>query len=456
MDVLLKRGLAAALFAVHPLRVEAVAWASCQPYLPCILFSMLSVLAYLRAFGTGSSPQWGWLAGSFLLFVLAQLFKAVAVSLPAVLLILDVYPLRRLPDETGAWFGASARRALLEKVPFVMTSLLFIGLAFAARVQSPFLIEHYDASKGIAQACFAMWFYIQKTVLPLDLIAFYPLPRELDWLAIPYSLSILATVAVGAVLFLLRRRWPGLLAAWLSYLAILAPNSGIIRNNSSVIAADRYSYMAMLGSVTVAAAGFCRLWRMAPRWHPAAAIGMIAIGLGVLLGLTALTRNQCRTWLDSEALWAHAVTHGASSSFLAHGNWGVALQTKGRFPEAMAHYIEALRLNPGYATAHNNLGSVLYAKGKYDEAEAHFTLALRFNPHYDQAHNNLGKILSRRGKYEEAEAHLTEALRLNPSYDTAHDNLGNLLYTQRKYKEARGHFAEALRLRPTTPKRTII
>ena len=116
----LSAGLATALFAVHPLRVEAVAWASCQPYLPCILFSMLAVLAYLRAFPTDSSPRWGWLVGSFFLFVAALLFKAVAVSLPAVLLILDVYPLRRFPDGTGRWFGASARRALLEKVPFVM------------------------------------------------------------------------------------------------------------------------------------------------------------------------------------------------------------------------------------------------------------------------------------------------------------------------------------------------
>ncbi len=263
----LSAGLATALFAVHPLRVEAVAWASCQPYLPCILFSMLAVLAYLRAFPMDSSPRWGWLVGSFVLFVAALLFKAVAVSLPAVLLILDVYPLRRFGDGPGRWFGASARRVLLEKVPFVMTSLVFMGLAIAARPQSPFPIEHYDASEGIAQACYAIWFYISKTVLPLDLIAFYPLPRELNWLALPYSLSILATLAISAGLFLLRRRWPGLLAAWLCYLVILAPNSGIIRI-SDQIAADRYSYMAMLGSVMLAAAGFCRLWRMSSRWHP--------------------------------------------------------------------------------------------------------------------------------------------------------------------------------------------
>ena len=208
VDVLLKRGLATALFAVHPLRVEAVAWASCQPYLPSVLCSMLSVLAYLRAFPMDSSPRWRWLAGSFLLFVAALLFKAVAVSLPAVLLILDVYPLGRFTDRTGRWFGASARRALLEKVPFVMVSLVFMGLAIAARAQSPFLTEHYDASEGIAQACYAIWFYILKTVLPLDLIALYPLPNELDWLAFPYSLSILVTLAISAALFLLRGAGP--------------------------------------------------------------------------------------------------------------------------------------------------------------------------------------------------------------------------------------------------------
>jgi hypothetical protein len=104
-------GLATALYAVHPLRVEAVAWASCQPYLPCTLFSMLAVLAYLRAFGMDSSPRWGWLAGSFVLFVVALLFKAVAVTLPAVLLILDVYPLRRLGGRPRRWFERAAWRA---------------------------------------------------------------------------------------------------------------------------------------------------------------------------------------------------------------------------------------------------------------------------------------------------------------------------------------------------------
>ena len=185
----LSAGLATALFAVHPLRVEAVAWASGQPYLPCILFSMLSVLAYLHAFRSSSSPRWGWLVGSFFLFVTALLFKALPVSLPAVLLILDVYPLRRFPDGTGRWFGARARRALLEKVPFVMMSLLFTGLAIAAKPQSRIPFQHYDATEGIARACYGTWFYLLKTMLPLDLIAFYPVPRDLNWLARPFAVG---------------------------------------------------------------------------------------------------------------------------------------------------------------------------------------------------------------------------------------------------------------------------
>ena len=477
----LSAGLATALFAVHPLRVETVAWVSCQPYLPCILLSMLAVLAYLRAFPMDSSPRRGWLAASFFLFVAALLFHAQPVTLPAVLLILDVYPLRRIGDGTGQWWGTSARGVFLEKVPFVMVSLVFMGLAIAAKPQSRFPLGHYDASEGIAQACYGTWFYIAKTVLPRNLIAVYPMSRELNWLAPRFSLSILATLAISAGLFLVRRRWPGLLAAWLSYLVILAPNSGIIRINAQ-IAADRYSYMSMLGSVMLVATGFCWVWRMSSRWRPDAAIGMIATGLAALLGLTALTRNQCRTWLDSETLWSHALTNGASFSFVAHGNLGVALQTNGRYQEAADHYTEALRLNPEYAKGHDDLGSVLYIQGKYEEAEAQFVEAVRLDPGDENAHNNLGFFLytrgrygeawlisskrcgsipamtkhttiwaissMRRGKREEAEAQFTEALRLNPEYADAHYNLGVALQTKGSYRAAKDHFTDVLRLNP--------
>jgi len=439
-------GLATALFAVHPLRVEAVAWASCQPYLPCALFSMLAVLAYLRAFPMDSSPRWGWLVGSFVLFVAALLSKAVAVSLPAVLLILDVYPLRRFRDGPGRWFGSAARKVWWEKVPFVMVSLVFMGLAIAAKPRSRFPIERYGASAGIAQACYGIWFYILKTVLPLDLNACYPSPREISWLASPFLLSILGTLGMSAGSFLRRRRWPGLLAAWLSYLVILAPNSGIIRI-SDQLAADRYSYLAMLGWVILAAACLCRLWQTSS-WARPGAIGIITLCLGALLGLLPMTWNQCRTWRDSGTLWTHALNHGAGNNWPAHNNLGLVLYGQGKIEEAAAHYTEALRLNPGYADAHNNLGVFLCRQGNYEAAAAQYAEALRLDPGHPDARSNLGLELFRQGKYEAAEARFAEVLRLDPGHAKAHYNLGSVLDSQGKLEEAATHYAEALRLNP--------
>ena len=306
---LLGAGLATALFAVHPLRVEAVAWASCQPYLPCAFFSMLTVLVYLRSFSTSSRPQWGWLVLAVILFSAALLSHAVAVSLPVVLLILDVYPLRRFGDRPGRWFAPAARKIWLEKVPFVALSLLFMGVAISARRQSLDSVERNDASSSVALACYGIWFYIIKTAAPLNLIAVYPAPKTIDWLAPEFLLSILSTMAMTAGLFLVRRRRPGLLAAWLSYLVILSPNSGLIRI-SDQIAADRYSYISMLGLVIVLAGALCRLWPTSARARPNA-MAMIAMGLGLLVFFMFMSWQQCRTWRDSERLWAHALEGGA-------------------------------------------------------------------------------------------------------------------------------------------------
>ncbi len=348
-------GVATALFMMHPLRVEAVAWASCQPYLPCALCSMLVVLAYLRAFPRGSSPRWGWLAGSFVLFVAALLFKAVAVSLPAVLLILDVYPLRRFGDGPGRWYRSSARRVLWEKVPFVLVSLVFMGLAITAKPHTQVYIKRYDASARFAQACYGTWFYIEKTVLPLDLTAFYPTPADLNWLAPLFLLSILGTLAMSVGLFLLRRRWPGLLAVWLCYLVILAPNSGIVQI-ADQIAADRYSYMAMLGWVIVAAACFYRLWHTSLRARHDV-VGIVALCLGPFL--VVMTWYQCWTWRDSEVLLSHALNHGAADSSLVHSTLGVVFIGQGKVEAAAAHFALALRLNPHDAASHNNLAAIM-------------------------------------------------------------------------------------------------
>jgi protein O-mannosyl-transferase len=440
-------GLVAALFAVHPLRVEVVAWASCQPYLPCAFFSMLAILAYLYAFERGTQPQLGWLGATFVLFVTALLSHAVAISLPAVLVILDIYPLRRFKDGPGQWFDREARRVWSEKVPFILASLVFTGLAIAARNRDGFLTELPDASTRIARACYAIWFYVVKTLLPLNLVAVYPLPRKIDWLTPPFAVSILATLGMSVSLFLLRHRWPGLLAVWLSYLVILSPNSGIVRF-SGQIAADRYSYMAMVGLVIVAAGSLCRVGQTSSRPRPAA-MGIMTLGVAALSGLIVMTRDQCRTWHDTKTLWNYALTCWAGANSAAHSKLGHYLFRRGNIEAATAHYTEALRLDPGDVDAHNNLGVALAHQEKYAEAATQYAEAIRLNPTDLAALYNLGVTLSRQGKDKESATQYAEVLRLNPRSVDARYNLGVVLSHQGKYAEAKAHYLEALRLNPS-------
>jgi tetratricopeptide (TPR) repeat protein len=237
-------------------------------------------------------------------------------------------------------------------------SLVFMGLAVAAKADSQVPIERYDVPGNIAQACYGTWFYFGKTLLPLDLIASYPIPSDMNWRAPRFLLSIIGTLAISAGLFLQRRRWPELLAAWLSYLVILAPTSGIVRI-SNQLAADRYSYIAMLGFVAVLAAGLCQLWQLSLRARPAVVL-MLSLSLGTLLGLIYMTWNQCRIWHDSKSLWSYALNHGAgSNSWVAHGNLALDLTRQGLFEEAVAHSAEAARLNPNDVHVCNNYAMTL-------------------------------------------------------------------------------------------------
>jgi protein O-mannosyl-transferase len=443
--------LATALFAVHPLRVEVVGWASCQPYLPCALFSMMAVLAYVRAFPINAGPRRRWLAAALALFVAAMLCHAVAVSLPAVLVILDVYPLRRFGAGPGQWFGEAAKRAWREKIPFLLVSLVFLGLAIAARSRHVFSAEPFGISARIAQACYGTWFYVIKTVSPRNLNAVYPLPRDIDWRSLPFCLSIVGTLSMSAGLFLVRRRWPGLLAAWLVYLVILAPSSGIVRTTEQ-IAADRYSYLAMLGVVIAVAAGFCRIVHFLSGHRRGAlanlAVATLALALPTLLVLIVLSRNQCQTWRDTPTLWTHALTCSAGSNSVAHYNMGHYLFERGEIASAVAHYTEAQRLDPGNVAIRNNLGVALARQGKDAEASAQLAAVLRLDPSSVDAHFNLAQILSRQGRYEAAAAHYREALRVDPNAADLHFNLGIILADLGRFEEASAHYTKALRIDP--------
>lgn len=443
----LSTGLAVTAFAVHPLRTEVVAWASCQPYLTCALFSMLSVLAYLRSHAD-RSVHVGWWIGSFLLLAAAMLAKAVAVSLPMVLLILDYYPLRRLGDETGRRGGPSAWGVWLEKLAFLGLSLPFMGVAIRAKeVGDVILLAGPDGlASRIAQACYGAGFYPVKTVIPIGITAYYPRPERIDWMQDSFLAFGVAVAGVSATCFLLRRRWPGVFAAWASYLAILSPNSGLVRAGRE-IAADRYSYIAMMGLVVLLAAGL-RLLVATGRGTRRVTSWLTLTGLCVILGLTLQSRRQCRIWHDTVALWSHVWAHDRSGAPDVPTDMGRVLINHGKSAEAIPHLARAIRMDPGFAPAYLNLGRALAEQGRLDEAIVSLTEAVRIDPGSAWSHANLGSVLGRKGRLDEAMASTIEAIRLKPDFVEARTNLGMCLALQGKFDEAVAQFAEALRVGP--------
>jgi hypothetical protein len=362
------------------------------------------------------------------LFAAALLSKAVAGSLPVILIILDVYPRHRLGP--GRWRGPEARRAGLEKVPFVALSLVGMVLAVQAKEEAGTLVSwaRYGAMARVAQACYGVVFYLVKTLVPVGITAYYPLPDRVDWSEPRFLLSMLLVAGLSVVAIGSHRRWPGLLAVWLSYLAILAPNLGLAQVGTQ-IAADRYSYIASIGWVALASYALIPLIRLVER-RRRNVVGAAAVGAGVVLVLMVLSWRQCRIWSNSEALWTHALTHGASRSAEAHNYLGIALFRAGKNENAITHLQESARLLPAYPDAHLNLGAALIKQGKLDTAHAALSEALRLKPGLVEAHQDLGVVLAAQNKLDEAIAQFREALRLRPDFDRARRGLEIVL--QRK------------------------
>jgi Flp pilus assembly protein TadD len=436
-----------ALYAVHPLRVEPVAWASCQAYLPGVTFSLLATLAYLRAHPTGGVVRRPWMVGASVLVVLAVLSKGSAVILPVVFLILDAYPLGRLGlgPEGPSW--RAVRRALIEKLPILAIGLAFMAVAFEAKrwwvepeaTAQPVLVGR------VAQASFGACFYLEKTAWPLGITAFYPRPEGGEFRTPLFAACFAAVVLAVAAAFRLRRTWPWLLAALAAYLVIASPYLGLVRVGIP-IASDRYSYAPTMAWVVLGAAGLCRLARR--RWPPAIRVGAGAGTLAVACGLMALCSAQCRVWGDSERLWGQALGHAGWSSEL-HRFMGASLAERGELDRAIAEFRQALRIRPHDFEATCGLGVALHRRGEADEALACLREANRLRPSDASVHLKLGGALLQRGRVDEAVAVYREAIRLQPDSSRLHLTLGVALLQQQKVDEAIGALTRAVELRPS-------
>jgi len=417
------------VFAVHPLRTEVVAWISCQPYLPCALFYLLAIAAYLRANPQNGIQDRDWFWRSYLLFVAALLSKAVAVSLPFVLLILDAYPLNRLSGGLREWFSPAHRRVWSEKLPFIGASIAVMVVATWAKRHEPILSAVQPrglAWDQLVQAVYGAGFYVVKTLVPVGITAYYPLPPHVNWLDPSFLIYIVTAIVLTVGVFVLRRTLPAAMAAWITYLVVLGPNMGLI-HISSQIAADRYGYIPLMGPFAMGAGLLASCWSR-DRLARVVNVAVVPAALAAVIALVVLSQQQSRTWLSDEALWAHAIDHGSDVAEF-HNFLGLALAKETRREEAKQQFTEAIRLYGEYADAHNNLGVVLLDEGRSREAGDHFAEAIRLKPGYAEAHNNLGTILLGERQVERAIREYVRSLELEPDNGTVVRNLRRVLTT---------------------------
>jgi Flp pilus assembly protein TadD len=441
-------GCAALLFAIHPLRVESVAWATERRDVLSGLFYLLTILVYLRACERETrGRRWYWLAVGF--FACALLSKSMAVSLPVVLLLLDVYPLRRLGGTTG-WRGEPARRVYIEKLPFVLLAAAASAVAFLAGARNMAALDQLGVLGRLAISAYGLSFYLWKMVVPLNLSPLYVPPLTVNPWATPFLLSYALVLAITAIALSLRRRLPGLPAAWVAYVVILLPVLGIFQNGPQ-ITADRYSYLAALGWAILAGAGLLSCWRArgrskrgTPTTFPRAGL---AVPVCVVVGLGVLTWNQVQVWHDSERLWTHTVAIDPNSPIPQNG-LGNELADQGKVAEAIEHYRQALQLRPDYPEAHYNWGLALARQSELAEAIEHYRQALQLRPDYAEAHNNWGAALLQQGKLAEAIEHFQQALRIKPDFALAHGNWGMALIRQDEQAEMIGRLLPVLRIKP--------
>jgi len=439
---------AALFFAVHPLRVESVAWITERRDVLSGLFYVLTILAYLRASDrAGRGARWYWV--SVILFACALLSKAMAVSVPVVLLILDVYPLRRLGGPVG-WWSARARQVYTEKIPFVLLAGVASAVMFAAVYYTPFMasLDQVSPLARLSISGYALGFYLWKTVAPLNLSPLYVLPMKIDPFSSTFIWSYIFVLIFTVLTFVLRHRLPGLLAAWLAYVVILLPVIGIVKLGHQ-IAADRFTYLSCLGWAILAGAAISYCWQPSVRRRIGLRTFVLTNGVAALLvvGFGGLTWEQAQVWHDPERLWRHALRAGPGST-IAHNHLGNALLERGELGEASKHFRQALQINPASAYAHNNLGNALLKRGELGEASKHYRQALQIDPAYAEAHYNLGNALLKRGEPGEAIKHFRQALQINPAYAHAHNNLGTALLERGELGEASKHYRQALRINP--------
>ena len=428
--------LAAAIFALHPVNVESVAWITQLKNVLVLFFSLLALLAWVEF--VEEPPRWRWYGMALMFFTLALASKTTACTLPAAMLL--ILWLKQRP------IGWSR---LAQTVPFLA---LGVGMGMV----SMWWERHHQGTEGktfalgllerLLIASRAVWFYAGKLLWPANLTFNYPRwvihPAE----ALAYG-WLVAGAGLGAVIHY--ARWfagRSVEVAAIFYVAVLSPLLGFIMLYTFryTFVADHYQYVACLGPIALAAAGLAQFKTgriVLPPYFQAAFCGALLAVLGVL------TWRQCGMYTDLQTLWRTTLARNPHSC-MALNNLGTVYLNQGRLDEATASFEEALKIEPDDANAHFNLGHILLRQGQLDEAAAHFQRVLEIQPNDAKAHSDLGLVFLQKGKVDEASTQFRAALKLQPDFIEAHYNLGNVSFQMGRLDEAFAHFQKVGELQP--------
>ena len=437
----------AALFAVHPLHVESVAWITERKDVLSTLFWMLTMWAYVAYVRRPGRARYLLAAVSFALGLMA---KPMLVTLPFVLLLLDVWPLGRLRLGGLRARGSGLRtqdsgRLLWEKLPLFGLAGAGGIVAFITQQQAGAVsnLQVYSPGLRVGNALVSYVAYIGKMFWPARLAVLYPFPDSIPAASVAGAVALLAVVSF--VVLRLAARRPYLAVGWLWYLVTLLPAIGVVQVGVQAMA-DRFTYVPLVGLFIVVA------WSVPDALAARSVTRRVAVPVVAVLVVLACARTaraQVAYWKDSVTLWTRTTELTLDmDAYHAHMSLGAVLRDQGRLDEAAGHFGEAVRLNPGSAESHNDLATVLQRQGKVDQAIVHYREALRLQPALAEVHNNLGAVLAGQGRFDEAIVHFSEAAHLKPDLEIAHVNLALAFARTGRAQDALREFNEVLRINP--------
>lgn len=443
----------AALFAWHPLHVESVAWISERKDVLSTFFGLLTLLAYMR-YARESKLQNSKAKKSYALtlalFALGLMAKPMLVTLPFVMLLLDVWPFARFGgvsaasadnDEKNQGGSKTFLSLLVEKAPFFLLTLLSCVITFLAqRSEAVLSLEQCPFGLRVENAVVACAEYLTKTFWPAHLAVIYPLPLHIPAWQIAGATVVLLVISFFA--WLARKRRPYFTIGWLWFLGTLVPVIGLVQVGGQALA-DRYTYFPLIGIFIAIAYGAADLL---PRFRVPVAATSTAAAL-TLSACLCLTWRQLGFWQDSVKLFRHAIAV-TSGNAIAHINLGVALEQNDDSTGARAEYLQSIAIDPNRFQAHNNLANLLAATGAYAEALEEYQEALRLDPNAATAHLNYGTLLSEMGRFDDAMREYAEAARLAPGDVRPQYLMGKACLRHGQSAEAVKHFRDALGLAP--------